>query len=393
MVILEYLPITGGAQRQLAAVAPLLRAAGAEIHVITRRAGTLPGEETLEGVRIHRLAAPGPKAIASLVFTALALLRLRGLRPDVVHAYSLFSPATIGVLARRILRVPVVVKVLRGGRAGDVERLRRKPLSGLRVAALRRSIDRFISISQEIDDELEALGIDENRRIAIPNGVDVRRHRPCEPDERRALRASLGLPEGPLLAYVGRLVPEKRVDLLLSVWRDMGERPANATLLIVGGGPCEAELRRNASDDVRFAGEVDDVTPWLRAADLFVLPSATEGLSNALLEAMAAGLPIVATRVGAAAELIDDGRSGRLVPAEDEPAMREALQGLLDPRGRADPEALGHAARATAVERYALEGVAERLVALYREVLCAASPEAPAPAAIAPRKTGEGLPR
>ena len=101
MVILEYAPLTGGAQRQLAAVAPLLAQRGVEIHVLTRRTRGLAAREEIGGVPVHRLAAPGPKAIASLCFTANAIARLAALRPDVVHAYSLFSPATIAALARR----------------------------------------------------------------------------------------------------------------------------------------------------------------------------------------------------------------------------------------------------------------------------------------------------
>ena len=108
-----------------------------------------------------------------------------------------------------------MVKVLRGGLGGDVERLRAKLASGARVRALRRSIDGFVAISDEIDGELDGLGIAPGRRHRIPNGVDTARFRPAAPADRAAQRRRLALPDVPTAIYCGRLVPEKRVALLL----------------------------------------------------------------------------------------------------------------------------------------------------------------------------------
>lgn len=368
MVTLEYWPITGGAQHQIAALAPRMIAAGAEIHVITRRKAGLVAEANVDGVHVHRLPAPGPKAIASLVFTACALFRLIRLRPDLLHVYSLFSPSTIGWLARRLLVVPVIAKVLRGGEGGDVERLRNKPLAGLRIAALRNGIDRFVSISSEIAGEIEGLGVDPRRCVAIPNGVDIERFRPPDAEHRRALRARFDLAEGPVVLYVGRLVPEKRVERLIDAARSVRDRGTEATLVIAGTGACEDELRTLAGSWVRFMGDVDDVAPLLRAADLFVLPSATEGLSNALLEAMATGLPVVATRVGGAVDVVEDGKSGRLVGVDDAAELESALVELLDPTAEIRRAALGRAGRRTMIERNSLDFVARRLLQLYAEL-------------------------
>ena len=124
-------------------------------------------------------------------------------------------------------------------------------------------------------------------------------------------------------------------------------------------------LELPAGPGVRFAGELSDVSPWLRAADAFVLPSSAEGLSNAMLEAMAAALPIVATRVGGAADCIEHGRSGLLVPPEDTNALADTLAGLLADPHRAQ---LGARARAIAEQRFSLESLADRLAALYVEL-------------------------
>ncbi len=365
MVILEYAPITGGAQRQLAALAPLLQRRGAEIHVLTRRQRGLAARETLDGVAVHRLPAPGPKPSASLAFTGAALARLAGLRPDVVHAFSLFSPATIALLARRGLGVGTVLKVLRGGCAGDVRRLRAKPLASRRVAELRRGIDRFVSISDEIDAELEALGVPAERRRRIPNGIDLRRYRPVSEARRRARRAELGLPEGPTVLYCGRFVPEKRLDLLLEAWRLLHPGWPKASLVLVGDGPEAEALRRRAGPGVHLVGEVREALPYYEASDLFVLPSDSEGLSNAMLEAMAVGLPVVATRVGAAPELLEPTGAGSLIGPGSAPELRAALEGLLADPARAERGARGREALARG---HSLESVAERLYGLYEEV-------------------------
>jgi glycosyltransferase involved in cell wall biosynthesis len=373
MLILEYHPITGGAQRQLASVAPLLADRGVQVEVWTRAVRGLPRTERIAGVPVRRLGRAGAGAAAS--FAAEAAVRLARSRPDVLHAYSLFSPAAVALLARRALGVPAVVKVLRSGWLGDAARLRRKPFGAHRAAALARGIDRFVAISGEIDAELDALGVAPERRCHIPNGVDTDRFRPASALERAGLRRRLGLPDHPIAVYAGRLVPEKHVDDLLAAWAHVRSDRA-AELLVLGAGPCEADLRRSPPAGVRFLGDVGDVSTHLRAADAFVLPSSTEGLSNAMLEAMAAGLAVVATSVGGALDLIQDGRSGRLVAPRDPPALASALGAVLADSARA--QRLGAAARERVTSAYSLPVVADRLMHLYRD-LAIAQRERPVP--------------
>lgn len=113
MIIQGYYPRLGGAERQLGAIAPRLQAMGVNIQVLTRRYPGLKSREDVAGIPVHRLPVPGPKPLASLAFTMSALLLLRKLRPDIIHAHELFSPATTAVAARRLLGIPVVVKILR----------------------------------------------------------------------------------------------------------------------------------------------------------------------------------------------------------------------------------------------------------------------------------------
>lgn len=365
MPILEYHPVLGGAQRQLRSLAPLLEARGVDVHVITRAVAGQPARERFEGAEIHRLPAPGPKAVASGVWTGLALQRIRAIDPHVLHAFSLFSPATVAVAARRLLGVPAVVKILRGGAGGDVERLRHKTASRARVSAIVGSVSRFVTISDEIERELHDLGVPASQCVRVPNGVDLARFRPASRSEKQAARAAFGLGDGPVVVHCGRWVPEKRLDLLLEAWPRVRARHASAELMLVGAGPCEARLRARAGAGVHFVGGVDDVAPRLRAADAFVLPSSAEGLSNAVLEAMASGLAVVATAVGGAVDVIEDAVNGRLVAVDDADALVAALLEACDAQ---EGPRMGRAAREKMEKDHALDRVADRLVLLYDEV-------------------------
>jgi glycosyltransferase involved in cell wall biosynthesis len=367
MIILEYHPIVGGAQRQLAMVAPLLQAQGVDVRILTRRYAGLPAYEMVDGVPVHRLPAPGPKLMAAFTFTLSALAEIERHPPDLIHAFSLFSPLSTAVQAKKRHHIPIVAKVLRGGPLGDVDRLRHKPFGERRLASYRQQVDAFVTISQEIDAELAAIGVSPARRVFVPNGVDLTRFAPLAPEAQRERRRQLGLPEGPLALFTGRLVPEKRVNHLLAVWTAVRRQLLDAHLLLLGDGPELAALQQQAGEGVLFGGRVDDVDAYLPAADLFVLPSATEGLSNSLLEAMAAGLPCLATAVGGAPDVIEHGRSGWLIPPDSLPDLQEAVITLLaDTAVRQD---LGARARQKIVAEFGLDSIAAALYALYTAVL------------------------
>lgn len=361
MIIQGYHPLLGGAERQLRSVAPLLLQRGIDVQVLTRRhTGTAP-YELVDGVPVHRLPVPGPRPAKSLAYTAGSLALLRKLRPAVIHAYELSSASTTAIAAKRWLGVPVVVKLLRGGVRGDIDRLGEKIFGRRRLATFVREVDAFMTISREIDAELARAGVAPERRPFIPNGVDTRRFAPATPDERARLRAEHGLSDGQVAVFVGRLAPEKRVDLLLRAW-SAASKP-DATLLVLGEGPEEQALRALAGPNVRFMGRVEDTAPFLKAADLFVLPSSTEGLSNALLEALAAGLPALATDVGGASDVVQHGVSGWLIPPDDPRALGAGLRALLvDASLR---EQLGRAGCENVRRGYSLDSVADQLAALY----------------------------
>lgn len=367
MLIQAYYPHVGGAERQLAALAPLLQGHGVDIHILTRRYPGLSAFEMIDGIPVHRLPIPGPKPIASLSFTLSALPLLYRLKPDLIHAHELLSPTTTAVLAKRLFGMPVVAKVLRGGQLGDIAKLNQRRSGRQRLAAMRHHVDAFITISQEINRELADLNIPQEKRPFIPNGVDTERFTPITMQEQETVRRDLGLPEGLLAVYTGRLAKEKRIDQLIQVWPQVRAVHPQASLLLLGTGDQETTLKQQAGDGVIFRGAVADVAPFLQCANLFILPSATEGLSNALLEAMAAGLPAIASNVGGAPDLITHGQHGLLILPDAPVELAESIIALL---GNAPQrERLGQQARQKVMRDYALPNVAQKLYDLYEQLL------------------------
>ena len=366
MIIQTYLPRLGGAEKQLAGVCRRLRERDIEPVIITRRYPGLSAFEIIDQTPVYRVPAPQPKALAALCFIVFGLGRIRQIDADILHAHELLSPGDLGILAKKLWKKPLVVKVLRGGKLGDLDKLHNRQGGGLRIRRLKANVDRFIVISREIERELEYEGIPRHRCRYLPNGVDVGLYAPVNEMEKTRLRGELKLPEGFLCVSSGRLAPEKGLDVLLQAWKGIADQDPGAHLLILGSGEMENKLREQAGKQVIFGGYAAETLPYYRAADAFVLPSMTEGLSNAMLEAMSCGLATTATRVGAAADLIDSGKNGFLIPPGSAEEIQKAILFLIEhaaERGR-----MGAAARERICRDYALDGTADKLAALYREL-------------------------
>lgn len=206
----------------------------------------------------------------------------------------------------------------------------------------------------------------------IPNGVDAMRFRPADTAERQHLRAQLGMAHDALLiGCVADLFAVKRHIDLIDAFARVREAHPQAHLLLVGEGPLRGAIEsraqaRRVEDGVHLLGSRKDVDALLPALDVFALASDTEGLSNAILEAQACGLPVVTTHVGGNPDLVADD-CGVLVPARDPDAMAEAIGALLrdpDLRGR-----MGAAARSRIVSDHSLESMTQAYASLYRELV------------------------
>jgi glycosyltransferase involved in cell wall biosynthesis len=361
-------PLVGGAERQLHGLARALRQQGAEVVVLTHAVAGAPPVEEVDGVPVRRWIRTIPAGplfgLTYMLSTLVALLRLRG-RYDVVHCQQLYLHAPVAVLCQALGGPPVIVRLASTGPLADVRAMRamRGGLAMLRLAA---RAWRFVALSREGVAQARGLGVAPERIALIPNAALV------------SDGAPVGRPAGgEFLLYVGWLRKEKGLDSLLDA---LAQTETRIDLWLVGDGPERAALEARAralgiADRVRFVGQVPDPSPYYARARLFALPSWGEGLSNALLEAMAFGLPVVATRIGGTVDLVEDGVNGLLVEPGHPGQLAGALSRVLSDEALAGR--LGTAARRTVLDGYTMARVVERYLDLYRAALA----DVPAPAA------------
>ncbi|HEY0738377.1 MAG TPA: glycosyltransferase family 4 protein [Herpetosiphonaceae bacterium] len=374
MISSVFYPSIGGAQTHTLRLSQKLKARGVDVLVITRHYEGLARYEEIDGIPTYRVGkGEGNLIVAALSYIvgALRVLLAQRNRYHILHCHLMISPMTIGLLAKPLVRKPLVINPHRSGKIGDVGFLtHNRPITGrLRLALARRWGDAFVSISRDIHDELAGIGVGDNKLWDIANGVDVDHFAPVTAAERAELRESLDLPLGPLVVFTGRLVTEKGVNVLIDAWPRVLRAQPDAKLLLVGDGDQREELEAQArqlgiAEQVIFAGGCADVAPYLRAADAFVLPSFAEGLPIALLEAMACGLPSVATAIGGTMRVLTDDVHGRLVPVSDPTALAQGLIEALGPSG----QTWGEQARQHVVAQYSLDVVADRYMEMYETI-------------------------
>lgn len=234
--------------------------------------------------------------------------------------------------------------------------------------------DAVVAVSRESARMMEKeWAIPAGRVLAISNGVDLDRYHPaCGSEESHAARRMIGLTARDLVVTcVANLMPIKSIDVLLRAWRQVSMAAPCSKLLLIGEGPMRNELERLTGDlrcggTVRFVGHREDIPALLRLSDAFVLPSRYEACSNAILEAMATGLPVIACRTGGNPDLVEHGRTGWLVPPGQSDQLAEALLALLlDGPAR---QRLGRAARAAAEQRFSERDWVDTLLSLYSEL-------------------------
>jgi sugar transferase (PEP-CTERM/EpsH1 system associated) len=313
-----------------------------------------------------------PPGHGARVFPALYGL-FRRLRPAIVHTRNL--AALEAAFPAWLARVPIRVHGEHGRDVQDLDG------SNSRYRFVRRMyrpfVDRYVALSGDLERYLEnAIGVPPERIARIVNGVDTDRFHPRS--ERTVLS---GFPfadrELCVIGTVGRLAHVKHQTLLARAFvRTLERTPAlrrRLRLAIVGEGPLHDEIESiladgGVADLAWLPGARDDVPDVLRAFDVFVLPSLAEGISNTILEAMASGLPVIATDVGGNAELIEHGVSGMLVPSDDVGALGRAIEQYATP---AVARAVGLAARRRAENVLGLDAMVARYAALYDELLVA----------------------
>jgi glycosyltransferase involved in cell wall biosynthesis len=322
------------------------------------RGGRVAEEMEAAGTTVRRLDLhdyyPG-----SVLRVARALVTAR---PDVVHTHGHFAGAA-GRLAARLVGLKVVVHHLHT--ADSSLRLRHRHLERLLSALTRRVICCSDAVAEHARRDL---GISWQRVVVVRNGIE-----PPPVISRDAARLALGRPPGPVIGCVGALQPHKGHALLLQAVAVLPESLRAGSLLFAGEGPERGRLEAQAASlglggMVRFLGERPDVRALLPALDLMVAPSiGREGLGVAVLEAMDAGIPVVASRVGGLPEVVLDHTTGILVPEGDATALTAAMLALLTDRARA--VAFGDAGRRRVEDEFRAAAMVRRIESIYEGAL------------------------
>lgn len=364
LVIDSYFPAVGGAERQLAQLAPRLLGLGHHVEILCAQLRpSNPIRDEIAGVPIRRIGYPRLWKLGSVVMHAkLAWILLREYRHfDVIHVHIVHNMAPVIGALRPFLDGLLVAKIsgateMTGGHLDPGNA--KSPAFRIRNFFVKR-FDYLQVISAQIRSALINAGYDVSKLIGIPNGVNVSRFE-LGSDERDPDRQFS-------VVYAGRLAKVKGVDVLLHAWAGVLEQH-RARLTILGDGPDREMFEKLARDlgisaHVEFAGDCEDTAPYLARSDVYVQPSRSEGLSNSVIEAMAAGLPIVATQVGGNGDLVIDGQTGTLVKPDSPQDLSAAICSLcLDTETRQE---MGRVAMNLVADRYAIGNVVARLDRLY----------------------------
>ena len=372
VILPAYLPESyGGAEQQTRRLAQALTRRGAAVTLLAPRvARGTPAREREGWVVVRRFYLRALPNLGGRHFDAFVwwcgciaawLWRNRGSYDVifVVHGRLHAFPAAI---AGKCLGKPVVVKPGRGGEAHfDLSVVHRKRLLGpLFARSIARNTTAWVANSREIAADLSGWGIPRERVHAIPNGIDI-------PEDRRRQEGDGAVH----FLSMGRLDAEKAVDQSIRAFAALST-DTRARLTILGDGPCREELealsrRLGQEERITFTGPVADVTPYLQEADVYLSTSLSEGMSNALLEAMSHAVMPVVSRVSGVGDVVEEGVTGLVFPPGDESALRARLQASLAMTTE-HRRATGEAAQ-TAVRRFSVDRVAELHLSLYRRLI------------------------
>ncbi len=370
---------TGGVQAQSLRLLRGLASRGVSASVCTRNYFHLPRNEIRDAIRIHRSPVWRRefRVMNSAAYLADSLAWLVRNRDayEVVHCQQMFGPAIAALAAKPLVKKPVIVRVSSTGDLGEVADLRRMAFSSLRLRQL-KNVDHWVALTELMATEINSLGVPAERITMVPNAVVIPEESASNPETRARYRLKLGLDGRRIAIYSGRLSSEKNLDVLLQAWARVAQRYEKAQLLLAGGGGAfrnvESQLRQQQrvlgiENSVRFLGHVSNVTEYLLAADLFVLPTSTEGMSNSLLEAMAAGNAIIATDIAANREVVTHEVDGLLVPPRDVEAFENAVVRAFDSAELSTR--LGCAARERARTRHSVDAMTEAYLSVYGRVV------------------------
>lgn len=372
MVIERYIPIWGGAENQLRQLIPHLENCGCKIKVVTRRWHKhLHEKEVIDGVEVARIGIPGTGIFSTVIFIHSLIIYIikNHNKIDFLHSHGAVNMGALCSLMAMIFNFSNVAKIATAGKVLDL----RNKFSGRLILWFLKRSDAIIAMTEEIEQELKAIGTPIEKIFKITNGVDTKRFRPSDKIERDNWRNYHGVSENRrIVLFSSRLVYRKGLDILFAAWPEINESCPDTILMILGSGKgqpdsVEKEIRAFVSDNqiknVIFLGESDYPEYVLGAADVFIFPSRKEGFPNALMEAMASNLPVIASKIGGNVDLVVDNETGLLFEPENHNQLADLAKDLFASQNTM--EKLGNAARKSMIEMYDFPSIAGRYRDLY----------------------------
>lgn len=376
MVIGLFHPFVGGAEKGCLALSKKLVQRGVTVTVVTQYLEGLPAHEVVEGIPVYRAMRGGHLWELGFMLSAARFLWNHRRAYDIIQCSTLFHYIPVAIFFKYLLGKKVVVRLEGGGWRGDFQRL--EQVKGKKVIcwAAKRA-DVLVAISDEIEKEIVERGFPQERVARISNAVDCTLFKP---------KSSYWHNRETRIGYVGRLEEGKGVELLIDAVGEIISQLPALQLFIVGNGSLKPRLVEKVNDmgmgeRIIFLGDKESVHDEYTTFDLLVMPSFSEGMSCVVLEAMACGLPVVATSVGGNSELMDPvdrgktpiesgsfriGQNGLLVNPGDTQGLGRAMRYLIEHKSRA--EELGRCARKAVETHYSLENISDDYVALYRDL-------------------------
>jgi len=371
MISPQFYPLLGGYERAAERLSIALAARGHKITVITQRLNSeWPVYEKYNGlvvVRYRCIYRPHLHMITALAGLACYLI-FHGCRFDLWHVHQYGETAALTIAIGRILRRPVVMKATSSENYGLARTAGRSRFPKLTTKLL-RSVNAVAAVSRQTYKESVAFGISPDHIYLLGNGVDTSKYYPRTKKQRELIKKKLDIEKNKVMIFVGRLSQEKNPDVLIRAWQYAStSMPAEWIMVLVGDGPLRKQIQGLISeydleDTINLVGQQSNIDVWLAAADVYVLSSYVEGLSNTMLEAMATGLPVISTCVSAAEELIIETGAGVVVEQGDVLGLAGAMVKLAtagDLRIK-----MGMSARRTIMEKYTLDVVADNYEELY----------------------------
>jgi glycosyltransferase involved in cell wall biosynthesis len=369
-VIRYFHPYIGGLEKQTLRLAQALIQRGMCVEVVTSRFfSDWQKQEMINGVSVHRLASPRIKVLGALIFLislSFYLVKNRS-RCEMIHAFQVGYSSAVAIFWGTIFSMQTILNLAGSGRGGDIRRHKMTPWGRI-FLFLCGYASRIVVLNQEMLQELQTISYHSLQAVYIPNGVDLTVFKPAA--DRELLRKQLQIFGDKIVLYTGRLSREKGLDFLIRAFASLSTA-VPAQLYVIGNGRELSRLQRlirmyNAEQRIRLLPAVQEVTAYLQVADIFVMPSLYEGLSNSILEAMACGIPVIATRVSGNAEVIEDGVTGILVDRTDYHNLSQALTELLEHPEKA--HVLGLRAQQLVHAKYDLETVSQQYLNVYNRL-------------------------